>query len=253
MDNRRMTVITITNQKGGVAKTTTAAALGFGLAMKGYKVLFVDADAQANLTETVYPVDENGQIITDFGDLNLNMVMLRNCTLKETIRHSKYENVDLVPADLFLSEIDTKLMMVMRREYVIREALESVADEYDFCVIDTPPSLSWMTLNSLIASDAVIIPTYMERFSLKGINQLYENFVTIKNTVNKDIRLTQIAVNMNTNIFKTTIREQVAVNEAQMLNMNIYDYMKGARKTRTGNVAEDYLNFTDEVLERLGK
>lgn len=275
MDNKRMIVITITNQKGGVAKTTTAAALGFGLAMKGYKVLFVDADAQANLTETVYPVDENGQIITDFGALNLNMVMLRKCSLKDTIRHSKYENVDLVPADLFLSEIDTKLMMVMRREYVIREALQTVADEYDFCVIDTPPSLSWMTLNSLIASDAVIIPTYMERFSLKGINQLYENFLTIKNTVNQEIKLlgflltrnkrnslskqlkelleTQIAVNMKTSIFKTTIREQVAVNEAQMLNMNIYDYMKSARKTRTGNVAEDYMNFTEEVLERLGK
>ena len=268
-----MKVITITNQKGGVAKTTTAAALGFGLAMKGYKVLFVDADAQGNLTETAYPVDDNGEIITDFGDNNLNMVMMKQCKLKDTIKHSKYPNVDLVPADLLLSEIDTKLIMVMRREYVMQEALQEVKDDYDYCVIDTPPSLSWMTLNSLIASDYVIIPTYTERFSMKGINQLYENFMAVKTSVNPNIKLlgfvltrnkrytlskelkelleTQFAKNMDTNLFKTTIREQVAVNEAQMLNMNIYDYMKNARKTRTGNVADDYLKFTDEVLERM--
>ena len=155
----------------------------------------------------------------------------------------------------------------------MQEALQEVKDDYDYCVIDTPPSLSWMTLNSLIASDYVIIPTYTERFSMKGINQLYENFMAVKTSVNPNIKLlgfvltrnkrntlskelkelleTQFAKNMDTDLFKTTIREQVAVNEAQMLNMNIYDYMKNARKTRTGNVADDYLKFTDEVLERM--
>lgn len=268
-----MKVITITNQKGGVAKTTTAAALGFGLAEMGYKVLFVDTDAQCNLTETVYPVDEHGNIKYDFNKTIFEL-MLRECKVEDTICHSKYDRVDIIPASIYLTEIDMRLVTAIRRENIIADALMAVQNDYDFCVIDTPPSLGWMTINAIVASDYLIIPTFTEKFSLNGIQQLYDNYTSIKNTINpklnilgflitrnkgktalaRDLKevLSQFAEEMGTKIFETVIREQVAVNEAQLNEVNIYDYMKKARKTIRGNVSEDYRNFVNEVLVKIG-
>lgn len=268
-----MKIITVTNQKGGVAKTTTAAALGFGLALKGFKVLFVDADAQGNLTETTYPVDDDGNLIEEITGGSLFNIMIKEegYTLKSVIRPSKYPNVDIVPANIMLSEIDMRLITMLSRENILKDALVQVANDYDYCVIDTPPSLGWMTLNALVASDYLIIPTYTERFSLKGIKQLYENITDVKRSVNKKLEILGLLItrnkktllsndlkeilrlsaeNMNTSLFNTVIREQVAINEAQMSEKSIYEYMRNIKK-RNGTVADDYKNFTEEVLERM--
>lgn len=269
-----MKVITVTNQKGGVAKTTTAAALGFGIGQKGYKVLLVDTDAQCNLTDISFPVNEKREVI-DQQDIQKSVydIMTRKEKIKDVILHTQYENVDIVPSSIFLTDIDVQLMSSLRREMILSDALKEVADKYDYVIIDTPPSLSWMTMNALVASDGVIIPTHLEKFSINGIKQLYENIVTIKSTINANLKILgfvvtrnkgrtavgksmrvlveQFAESMKTSLFKATIREQVAINEAQIVGRNIYDYLNNARKTIRGNVADDYRAFVDEVLEKV--
>ena len=182
--------------------------------------------------------------------------------------------IPIIPASIYLTEIDMRLVTAIRRENIIADALMAVQNDYDFCVIDTPPSLGWMTINAIVASDYLIIPTFTEKFSLNGIQQLYDNYTSIKNTINpklnilgflitrnkgktalaRDLKevLSQFAEEMGTKIFETVIREQVAVNEAQLNEVNIYDYMKKARKTIRGNVSEDYRNFVNEVLVKIG-
>lgn len=269
-----MKVITVTNQKGGVAKTTTAAALGFGIAQKGYKVLLVDTDAQCNLTDTSFPVNEQGKVINQ-QEIKKSIfdIMVRKEKIKDVILHTQYDKVDLVPSSIYLSGIDVQLMSSLRREMILADALNEVADNYDYVIIDTPPSLSWMTMNAMVASDDIIIPTYLERFSIQGIKQLYENIVTIKSTINPKLKILGLVVTRNkgktvvgknmwatveklaeimqTSVFKATIREQVAINEAQLSGRNIYDYLNKARKTIRGNVADDYRAFVDEVLEKV--
>lgn len=270
-----MIVITITNQKGGVAKTTTASALGFGLANRGYRVLFIDTDAQCNLTDNVYPVNVQGEIIREFKDKTINEVMLKKCNITDAIYHTKYERADVVPASLFLTEIDMRLLNSIGRESILQKALKDIEEQYDYCIIDTPPSLGWMTINALTASDYIIIPTFTEKFSIMGIKQLYANYLTISNTVNPKLKLLgflvtrnkakstvaretkeileDIAREMGVPVFNSVIREQVAVNEAQFTEVSIYDYLKKSTKRVRGNVADDYNNFVDEVLERIGE
>ena len=270
-----MIVITITNQKGGVAKTTTASALGFGLVNRGYRVLFIDTDAQCNLTDNVYPVNEQGEIIREIKGNTINEVMQKQCKISEAIYHTKYENADLVAASLFLTEIDMKLINSIESESILQKALQEIEEQYDFCIIDTPPSLGWMTINALTASDYMIIPTFTEKFSIMGIKQLYDNYLTISNTVNTNLKLLgflitrhkakstvaretkeileDLAKDVGVPIFKAVIREQVAINEAQFAEVNIYDYLKKPAKRVRGNVADDYNSFVDEVIERIGE
>ena len=251
-----MKIITVTNQKGGVAKTTTAAALGFGLALKGFKVLFVDADAQGNLTETTYPVDDDGNLIEEITGGSLFNIMIKEegYTLKSVIRPSKYPNVDIVPANIMLSEIDMRLITMLSRENILKDALVQVANDYDYCVIDTPPSLGWMTLNALVASDYLIENitdvkrSVNKKLEILGLLITRNKKTLLSNDLKEILRLS--AENMNTSLFNTVIREQVAINEAQMSEKSIYEYMRNIKK-RNGTVADDYKNFTEEVLERM--
>jgi chromosome partitioning protein len=243
----------IINQKGGVGKSTTAHALGAGLSFKGFRVLFVDLDAQANLTHTL-SIKPGGPISMD--------VLMREATAPQAIVHG--ERWDCIPAAPALSGADMTLN-VTGKEYRLREALEPIAGNYDYIVIDTPPALGILAVNALTACTGVIIPAQADIYSLQGIGHLYGTIETVRKYCNpnlhiKGILLTrynprsiltrditdmieQTAKELNTIVYKTAIREAIAIKEAQARQRDIFDYAP------KGNATEDYRRFVEEVLE----
>jgi len=247
-------IITITNQKGGVAKSTTSQNLGAGLANRGYKVLLIDLDAQANLTLSC-GVKEPAKTVYS---------ILKDKTLTADAITPIKENLSLIPASLALSTADLELNGV-GKEYKLAEALESIKGDYDYIIIDTPPALSILTVNALTVADKVIIPAQADLFSLEAIKQLYNTIETIKRYTNKDLtiagillarynnrniltqELTEVlnstADYLKTKVFKHTIREAVAIKESQARKQDIFTY------SPESNVAGDYNGFVEEVIK----
>jgi chromosome partitioning protein len=149
--------IAVINQKGGVGKSTTALAIGQGLFLKGYKVLFIDLDAQGNLSYSV-DIALNSKSILD--------VLTGKADVKEVIQHT--EAGDILPSDLLLSGADL-LLTEMGKEYKLKEAIEPLKEVYDYIIIDTPPALGILTVNALTACTGVIIPAQADIYSLQGI------------------------------------------------------------------------------------
>ena len=248
-------IITLANQKGGVGKSTTAHALGQGLLLKEYRVLFVDLDAQGNLSYAMEAPRDG---------FNVYDVLTRTAKVEEAIRYTLQG--DIVPATPALSGADMTLLQI-GKEYLLKEALEPLKDSYDFILIDTPPALGILTVNALTASDGVIIPTQADIFSLQGIGQLYNTIQTVRTYCNsrldiKGILLTRFnnrsilsrdvaemirdtAEQLKTKVYTATIREGIAIKEAQATQADIFSY---APKS---NVAADYRDFVAEVLEEI--
>ena len=257
-----MKTIVLTNQKGGVAKTTTAYALAAGLHNKGFSVLIVDADPQGNLTYTAGN-EENKQN-------TLYEVLKGNCKVQEAMRntHPLDTAMSILSVGLQGTAADMELSGQVAREYKLKEALEQVAKDYDFCVIDTAPTLGLLTLNALTAADRVIIPLNLEVYSLQGMEQLSGFIENVRKYTNKDLSISgllitkynerlnisqalkdnveQAAKNMNTRVFNTKIRESVAVKEAQLLRGDIYTEAPKATATL------DYMAFVDEFMSMEG-
>lgn len=257
-----MKTIVLTNQKGGVAKTTTAYALAAGLHNKGFRVLIVDADPQGNLTYTAGN-EENKQN-------TLYEVLKGNCTVHEAMRntHPLDNAMSILSVGLQGTAADMELASRTAREYMLKEALEKVAKDYDYCVIDTAPTLGLLTLNALTAADRVIIPLNLEVYSLQGMEQLSGFIENVRKYTNKELSISgllitkynerlnisqalkesveQAAKVMNTRVFNTKIRESVAVKEAQLLRSDIYTEAPKATATL------DYMAFVDEFLSMEG-
>lgn len=245
-------IISIINQKGGVGKSTTAEALLAGLTLKGYKTLAVDLDAQGNLT---YATGANSQGATSLG------VLTREVDAGDAIQHTP--SGDIIPSNKALAGADA-FITDTGKEYRLRESLESVASEYDYIIIDTPPALSILTINALTASNSVIIPAQADIYSLQGIEQLAETIQPVKRYCNptlsiEGILLTryskrsilgqevaglarQIAQRLNTKVFDTTIREAIAIKEAQISQQSLFSYAPKAP------VTDDYRAFIEEVI-----
>ena len=245
-------IISIINQKGGVGKSTTAEALLAGLTLKGYKTLAVDLDAQGNLT---YATGANSQGATSLG------VLAREVDAGDAIQHTP--SGDIIPSNKALAGADA-FITDTGKEYRLKEALESVASEYDYIIIDTPPALSILTINALTASNSVIIPAQADIYSLQGIEQLAETIQPVKRYCNptlsiEGILLTryskrsilgqevaglarQIAQRLNTKVFDTTIREAIAIKEAQISQQSLFSYAPKAP------VTDDYRAFIEEVI-----
>lgn len=170
-------IISIINQKGGVGKSTTAEALLAGLTLKGYKTLAVDLDAQGNLT---YATGANSQGATSLG------VLTREVDAGDAIQHTP--SGDIIPSNKALAGADA-FITDTGKEYRLREALESVASEYDYIIIDTPPALSILTINALTASNSVIIPAQADIYSLQGIEQLAETIQPVKRYCNPTLSI----------------------------------------------------------------
>lgn len=243
-------IITIANQKGGVGKTTTAHALVTGLAAKGYKTLAVDTDPQSNLTVTM-AADETQPGIYE--------LLKRNVEPREAIQHTPQG--DIIGASLMLAGADIEFNSV-GREYLLLEALEPLKQDYDFIVIDSPPTLGILTINALTAAADLIIPMGADAYSLQGLAQLYTTITTVKRRCNPNLKIAGVlitrysgrailsqdlretikrnAAQIGANTFETRIREGVAVKEAQIRQESIY--------ASRSNPSVDYRAFVDEYV-----
>lgn len=244
-------IITITNQKGGAGKTTTAAALAAGLALKGYKILSIDLDAQGNLTYTAGAKMDGA---TALG------VLTGEVKAEEAIQHTA--SGDIIAANKALAGADA-FIADTGKEYRLKEALDGVQRQYDYIIIDTPPALGILTINALTACDSVIIPAQADIYSLQGIEQLAETMKPVKKYCNPSLSIEgilltrynprsilsreiaeladQLAARLGTKLFKATIREAIAVKEAQISQQTLFSYAP------TAKVTEDYMNFIQEL------
>ena len=244
--------IAVINQKGGVGKSTTAHALGAGLILKGYSVLFVDLDYQGNLS---YSMGANTKGYNALG------VLERPETAKEEIQHTPQG--DIIASSPKLAGAD-KLLEETGKEYRLKEALESLQGAYDYIIVDTPPALGILTINALTACTGAIIPAQADIYSLQGIAQLNSTIETVKKYCNPSLSimgivltrfngrsiirrevaemLEQTAEQLHTKLYSTKIRECVSIVEAQAMKKPIYSYAPRS------NATADYKALVAEML-----
>ncbi len=247
-------VISVANQKGGVGKTTTAVNLSTILAKKGKKVLLIDADPQGNATSGLGLEKEN--------EFSTYDILVNETTMKETIQETRIKNLQICPSNINLAGAEVELVSMMSREQRLKEKLGEVIDEYDYILIDCPPSLGLITLNAFTASNSVLIPVQCEYFALEGLGQLLNTINLVKKHLNKDIQIEGALLTMydirtnlsnqvvkevkkyfNNKVYKTVIPRNVRLSEAPSYGMPITEYdikSKGAKS---------YMKFAKEFLK----
>lgn len=252
-------IIAVVNQKGGVGKTTTTANLAAGLALREKKVLLIDLDAQGNLSAHFgVRVDEDeAEKTTTVYD-----VLRHGAALEDAIVEVK-EGLDLAPASLFLSAADLELGGVIGRELLLRKAIEPLIENYDFILLDCPPSLGLLSLNGLVAAHRVIVPVQSEFLALHGVRQLLDTIDQVRSAYNPGLTVGGVLLCLHDArrklarsvadtvreyfgdlVFNTVIRVNVALAEAPAQGCSIFSY-----DSRCSG-AVDYGNLADEVLAR---
>lgn len=182
-------IIAIANQKGGVGKTTTSVNLGAGLAQVGKKVLLVDIDAQGNATTGV------GVEKSDLDDCIYN-VLVEDTDVSTVIQKTATENLDVLPATIQLAGAEIELVPTISREVRLKRALQPIRNQYDYIIIDCPPSLGLLTINALTAADSVIIPVQCEYYALEGLSQLLNTVRLVQKHLNKDLMIQGVLLTM---------------------------------------------------------
>ena len=247
-------IIAVANQKGGVGKTTTTVNLGACLAYFGKKVLLVDIDAQGNATSGlgVRKVDVEKDIYD---------ILVNETPIEEVVLPSSRENLWVVPATIQLAGAEIELTNQMARETRLKQALAKITDDYDFVLIDCPPSLGHLTINAFTASDTILIPVQCEYYALEGLSQLLNTVRLVQKHFNPDLKIEGVLLTMldaRTNlgyevvdevkkyfrekVYKTIIPRNIRLSEAPSHGLSIIDYDPRSRG------AEVYLELAKEVL-----
>ena len=193
-------VFSFCNQKGGVGKTTSAINLAASLSLKGRKVLLIDMDPQGNTTSGL---GEEKKRETP----TIYQVIVDGISISEAIISSKVENLSLIPSNSELSGAEVELIYLSEREYRLRKAVENIRDMFEYIIIDCPPSLGLLTINSVTASDYIIIPLQCEYYALEGLGQLLETYSRVKKSLNPELELGGVLLTMAD--FRTRLTEQV--------------------------------------------
>ena len=249
-------IIAVANQKGGVGKTTTSINLAACLAEKGKKVLAVDMDPQGNLTSGL-GVDK------DSVEKSIYELIIGEVDIKEVINKEVLENLDIIPTSIDSSAAEIELIGVDDKEYILRNAIDQVKDQYDFVIIDCPPSLSMLTINAMTTADSVIVPIQCEYYALEGLSQLIHTVELVKDRLNSKLEIEGVVFtmydartnlslqvvenvkdNLQQNIYKTIIPRNIRLAEAPSYGLPINKYDPKS----TG--AESYMRLADEVIER---
>ena len=249
-------IIVVANQKGGVGKTTTAINLSSCLASLGKKVLAIDMDPQGNMTSGL-GIDKNEVEYTVY-ELILGQVGIEKVICKDAL-----ENLDVLPTNINLSAAEIELIGVEEKEFIIRKEVDKVKKNYDFIVIDCPPSLSMLTINAMTTADSVLVPIQCEYYALEGLSQLIHTIDLVKERLNPELKIEgvvftmydartnlslQVVENVKDNlqqtIYKTIIPRNIRLAEAPShgLPINLYDPKSSG--------AESYMLLAEEVINK---
>ncbi len=207
-------IISVANQKGGVGKTTTTINLAAALGEAGKKVLVIDMDPQGNTTSGI-GVDKKEVENTIY------QLMLGECSIQESICRDVLENVSLIPANVHFAAAEVELIGVEKQEYILKNEVEWIMDQYDFILIDCPPSLSTLTVNALTASDSVLVPIQCEYYALEGLSQLIHTINLIKMRLNSKISIEGVVFTMYDS--RTNLSAQVVENVKENFAYDVFE------------------------------
>ena len=248
-------IIAIANQKGGVGKTTTSVNLSAALATKGKKVLVIDTDPQGNTTSG-FGIEKNEL------DNTIYELMLSECSIKECILNDVIQGVSVIPSNVNLAATEIELIGVDRKEFILKREIEWVKDSYDYIIIDCPPSLNFLTINSMTTADSVLVPIQCEYYALEGLSQLIHTINLVKERLNPDLAMEGVLFTMydsrtnlslqvvenvkshlNEKVFTTVIPRNIRLAEAPSYGMpiNMYDSRSAG--------AEAYLSLAEEIID----
>lgn len=250
-------IISFTNQKGGVGKTTSAVNIAASLGVLGKKTLLFDLDPQGNSTSGLGIVKKKLHL-TSYD------VLLGNCPAKDAITETKFDNLSVIPTNIALSGAEFELFELEDNKTMLKKALSGLDGDFDYIIIDCPPSLGMLTINALIASDGVIIPMQCEFYSLEGLSQLMTTLTQVKKKYNPELLITGILITMyngrlllsmqvlselkrhyGDKLFSTMISRNVKLSEAPSFGVPVYYHDKHAKGSA------EYLEVAKELTERI--